>query len=440
MRTNRPLRSAGKRKITLTISAALFTISSLFVCGADPARADAAHSEECSSIAEAKKYFDANPDSHNREQAAIAYHNCGMKYADEKKWNTAEQHLQESRRLAPVSTYAAQGLAYVLSMKGREAMDASDFERAKDSYEKALRYDPKSGDIKIGLSQAIYRLESRTDRVHELLTEGAKQGTAAWDVDKVVKRSAREAEVEKKTREEKRGNWVLRYQENIKGINTDLIFKDLDDISHRIGEDFQHWIKHRVIFVLVDEDNFNEVQSGPGWAGALNDGRIKVPVGGEYKEPKKLKSVLAHEFTHSVINDLAHGHPIAFWIHEGLAEYEESKMVRDNPLRAENISVLLQALKKNALLPLSVLSEADAGEKLNPSEVHLAYKESLAFILYLEEVYHFYSILSMLKELGAGRPLEEAVVQGIGRNLNFLEKDYHAWLKRTIGKRKGKKS
>jgi len=146
--------------------------------------------------------------------------------------------------------------------------------------------------------------------------------------------------------------------------------KKQKEVSKNVGSDFKYWIRHRLIFILVDQGNFKQIHSGPGWAGALNDGRIKIPVTGRYKDPKAFKSVLAHEYTHSVINALARGRGVAFWVHEGLAEYEEHQAGGRTP----DFKLLHQAAKKGGWIPMSFLSEPGASQRLNSGQVTLAYQ------------------------------------------------------------------
>lgn len=386
----------------------------------------AAEPEACREIQEVERYYKGNPSDRAREQIAIVNNNCGMGYAEQKKWNTAERYLMKARQIYP-ETVASQNLAYVLAMEGREAFDANDFYKARENYEKALRYDPHNADIKMGLSEAVYRTESRTDKVHELFREGAKTQTDSRIRERVGEFS-RTVALEKQTREEKYGNWIMRYPENLPKLKPDAIFKLIEEVHYSVGDDFQYWVKHSQIFILVDGQNFQMIHSGPGWAGALNDGRIKVPVTGLYENPNELKGVLAHEYTHTVINDFAHGNPVPFWFHEGMAEYEEYKAKGENARDPKNFGLLTQALNQNALIPFSVLSEAGASQNLSGIQAGIAYQQALSFVLFIERNYQFYSLLSLLKEIGKAKKPDEAVLLGIGRNLNFLEQEWKEWL------------
>ena len=84
---------------------------------------------------------------------------------------------------------------------------------------------------------------------------------------------------------------------------------------HRVGTEF-----HASGFHRRDSVHATSVcgyHQAPGWVGALNDGRIRVPVQGLTSLTQELSRVLKHELTHSFIRQKTHGHA-PMWIQEGL--------------------------------------------------------------------------------------------------------------------------
>lgn len=375
------------------------------------------YADACSDIKKAEEYAKVYPSDASKKQVATAYNNCGVAYGNQKKWNSAERYLQKARQLDPSSAIISQSLANVIGGRGMESFQNNDLRAAKDDLQKALRYDPKNGDIKVALSQVLYRLESKTSNVEKLYKEGRGE-------DAQNQQYGREAEMEKQSLEDRQGNWIVRYQESLAQFKPDDFFKTLQDVSDRVGDDFRYWIKHPLVIVLTDEATFQKIHMGPDWAGALNDGRIKVPVGGNYVTPEKFKSVLAHEYTHSVINDLAHLNFVPFWIHEGLAQYEETRIVPD----AHQFRILPLAFGKGYLIPMTALSDPNVQASLNSSQAALAYEQALSFVLFLKETYRIDSVVAVINRLGEGKSVQEAVTSGIGRNLSFLDEEWKVWL------------
>jgi hypothetical protein len=81
--------------------------------------------------------------------------------------------------------------------------------------------------------------------------------------------------------------------------------------------------------ILYTNQAFMDITRAPGWAGALNDGRIRVPVEGLYSMTDELARVLKHELTHSFVGQKTGGRcPV--WLQEGIAQYMEGKRSRSN--------------------------------------------------------------------------------------------------------------
>ncbi len=387
----------------------------------------------CAAIAEFENYYRQDRSAEARRHLAILYNNCGIHYSNQNKWNTAERYLTKAKELAPEEKLIRQSLANVLAGRGFESFRNHQWREARLDLEKALRYDPQNPEIQLALSQVVYRLESGTDQTQKLVRDSLRQ-TGDLRLAEKAGQYEREVALEKTTKELKESNWVIRIPEGLSEVNTARIFDTIEKVTYEVGKDFQYWIKHPVVFVLVAEADFQNIHTGPGWAGALNDGRIKIPVTGRYQEDPRFREVVAHEYTHSVIEDLSYRNPVPFWLHEGLAEYEGYKAAGGKPDDPGHFPLLLAAMKTNSLIPMKVLADPAASQTLPPEIVALAYQQSLAFVLYIEDVYRFYSLLSMIKEIGKGRPVDEATVQGIGRNINFLDEEWRVWLGRKFPK------
>ena len=97
--------------------------------------------------------------------------------------------------------------------------------------------------------------------------------------------------------------------------------------------------------VLYTQQSFADITRAPGWVGALNDGRIRVPVQGLTGVDSELSRVLRHELTHSFIQQKTHGHAPT-WIQEGVAQWMEGKR------SDENAAVLVQVYDAGQAAPL----------------------------------------------------------------------------------------
>jgi hypothetical protein len=76
--------------------------------------------------------------------------------------------------------------------------------------------------------------------------------------------------------------------------------------------------------ILYTQEAFRDVTRAPSWAGAVNDGRIRVPVQGVETVSPELERVLKHELTHSFVFQKTTGR-CPTWLNEGIAQWMEGR-------------------------------------------------------------------------------------------------------------------
>src|SRR5207248_11414801 len=91
--------------------------------------------------------------------------------------------------------------------------------------------------------------------------------------------------------------------------------------------------------VLYTEEAFTDITRAPSWAGALYDGRIRVPVQGLTSADAELSRSLKHELTHSFVAQktksacmgvaVSCGNHAPTWLQEGLARSEERRVGKE---------------------------------------------------------------------------------------------------------------
>jgi tetratricopeptide (TPR) repeat protein len=77
--------------------------------------------------------------------------------------------------------------------------------------------------------------------------------------------------------------------------------------------------RERVTVILYDAAQFQDVARVHGWVTGLFDGKIRLPLGAALPPRRELERILAHEYAHAVVHDLARGRAPR-WLHEGLAQ------------------------------------------------------------------------------------------------------------------------
>ena len=128
-----------------------------------------------------------------------------------------------------------------------------------------------------------------------------------------------------------------------------------------------------------------------------------------------LPAVLRHELAHLVTDRVVQGRPLPRWLDEGIALWSAGDDVRG---RSEE---LLNAALRDKLLPLERLERGyPADEELVP----LAYAQSLDVVSYLVDEYGRPALRNLLREVGAGKPFREAVLDSFGTTVSRIEEDW----------------
>jgi hypothetical protein len=149
--------------------------------------------------------------------------------------------------------------------------------------------------------------------------------------------------------------------------------------------------------ILYTQQAFADITKAPGWVGALNDGRIRVPVQGLTSMTPELSRVLKHELTHSFVGQKTRGRAPT-WIQEGLAQWMEGQR------SSQNAAALTQVYADGHAAPLSRLE--GTWMSLNSDQAAYAYAWSLANIEYIIESGGMSDIERILERIAAGQPTE----------------------------------
>lgn len=164
----------------------------------------------------------------------------------------------------------------------------------------------------------------------------------------------------------------------------------LERIYWRVGGAIGGYPAGVVTVILYSREQFRDVTQSPSWAGGAYDGRIRVPIGGR-ADAADLERVLAHEFTHAIVHDLA-PRGVPQWLNEGLAVLmERGGTPPERPART---------------LPLARLTGSFDG--LSPADARAAYATSAAAAQALADLAGPMAIYNLLTNLGAGQTFDDA--------------------------------
>jgi tetratricopeptide (TPR) repeat protein len=158
----------------------------------------------------------------------------------------------------------------------------------------------------------------------------------------------------------------------------------------------------------------------PEWAAGVNDGTIRVPIGGLDEPTPSLLTVLRHELAHSFIAARTGGN-CPTWLQEGVSQWLEG----GDPNR-EDAAVAALA-KSGQLHPLITLEAPFQG--LSATEAPLAYAESLSAVAHILRKRGEPGVIRLLSALGDRIPSEEALPVALALSYPEFQKSWEEYLR-----------
>jgi len=284
--------------------------------------------------------------------------------------------------------------------------------------ERATQAAPDSADAYSILGYAYFNSDRTRDAIPAW--ERALQLRPDPKLEAVLAKARREKAAEASFTENDTGHFTLRYEgsktnpelrEQI--INT--LEGDYNDLAGELGiTPYQN-----IPVVLYTEQAFFDVTQAPSWTGALNDGKLRIPVQGVSTITPAIARVLKHELAHSFINQ-ASGRRCPQWLNEGLAQSVEPKSLDARGMR------LATLYRQQVFLPLRSLEGSFMS--LSTSEALLAYDESLAAVEYIREKYGMADVRRILERLGQGASTEQALRDVLHNGYAQLDEDLGRYL------------
>lgn len=213
-------------------------------------------------------------------------------------------------------------------------------------------------------------------------------------------------------------------RDDIGDITFDILNEVYYDVTNLIGVNPD--VKINVIFFLTDD----YYKQGQDWSAAGAQGiQILVPLKSGYKSEEYVKGLLAHEFTHTMIN-LKTSNRAPLWVHEGLAQYQEYTTSYGSPdvLRPDFESCLQNDFIENEMfIPLDqVPSYIGGGDRSN---VIRGYVASYMAMRCLADFYGEQSFDTLLSAIGRGKNVHEAVEEATGKDYSDFEDELKEYIK-----------
>ena len=290
-------------------------------------------------------------------------------------------------------------------------------EQSLNYAERAVRIAPNSPDALDVLGYAQYAANRIPNAVETWKRSLQLRPDAA--IEQMLSKAQKDATAESNFSENDSSHFSLRYE----GKQTSDAFRrqligvlesDYDDLVRQLGVA----PRSSIAVTLYTEQAFFDVTQAPSWSGAINDGKLRIPVNGLDSITPSLAHVLKHELAHSFINYLAAGR-CPHWLNEGVAQAMEPKSLSYGPQLAK-----LFAVQKE--IPFNAMEGSFMG--MNGPEATLAYEESLAATDYIIDTYGVSDLQRILQRIGEGSSTEAAMRATIHADYGELETEVGKYL------------
>jgi tetratricopeptide (TPR) repeat protein len=352
--------------------------------------------------------------------------------------DVAEKVIREGKVDADaLSAIAATGNAELAAtayfLAGKHESDHGNFPQAKRDYESALRFQPDNSTLLLYYAATLMRTghasEALTYAQHaanvspdspdamgmlgfaQFASDHTPDAIRSWKkslalrpdatVSQYLARAERESSAEAAFSQRESSHFNLHFEgkDTSETFRRDLLAtlnSEYDDLVRDLG----YSPLNNIAVTLYTQQTFFDVTRAPSWTGALNDGKLRIPVSGVQSVTPDLARILKHELTHSFVSQMS-GNRCPTWLNEGVAQIEEGKS------SGANGHLLAQMFASGNEIPFNILEGSFMS--FSAPEATVAYAESLAATEYIRDAYGMSEVTRILELLAQGNSTEAAL-------------------------------
>ncbi|HTZ74828.1 MAG TPA: tetratricopeptide repeat protein [Candidatus Aquilonibacter sp.] len=336
------------------------------------------------------------------DEDSAAHHIAAQYFAAKGDTSSAIDQYKQALVFAPQNTGLLMNLA-VLYLRG------SRFTEAIDVLEQARQVAPNSPDVAKLEGWAYYGANKLDQAVAEW--QIAQKLRPDRDVADALAKAERDKSEEESYREGETAHFDLKYSGAATPELAADILNALEDDFHDIASQLDYTPPEQIGVILYTDQAFEDITQAPGWVGALNDGRLRIPVQGLTSVTPGLAHVLKHELTHSFVGQKTHQRAPT-WLQEGIAQYMEGK--RSGPSAA----ALLQSANQGATPQFAAME--GSWMNLSGNSAAFAYAWSLAAVESIVSSGGMSDISRLLDAVATAPSTEQALEQTLHENYSDL--------------------
>ena len=283
--------------------------------------------------------------------------------------------------------------------------------------EHAVRIAPESPDTLDVLGYAQFAADHTGDAVRTWKHSLQLRPDAA--IQQMLAKAQRDATAQADYSQRESSHFTLHYegQQSSEVFRRELIASlesSYDDLVRQLGAA----PRGNIAVILYTGQAFFDVTHAPSWSGAINDGKLRIPIQGLTSVTPELARVLKHELAHTFINYISNGR-CPQWLHEGIAQAMEPKPLTDSRQLAE-------LFHSGREIPFNALEGSFM--RFSPLQATLAYDESLAAVQYIDDTYGTSELQRILQRLAEGSSTEAALRVTIHSDYGDLQTEVAKYL------------
>ena len=346
-------------------------------------------------------------------KVAAAHHAAAQYLVGKGDTDAAIQQYRQALVFAPQNVGLLLNLA-VLYLR------ESQFTTALDPLERARRAAPDSADVAKLMGWAYYGANKIDQAIEEW--QRAERLRLDPEVEQALEKARRDKSEEDSYREGETIHFDLKYYG---GAAPDLargILRTLEDDFRDLESQLDYTPPERIAVILYTEQAFADITRAPGWVGALNDGRLRIPVQGLTSVTPELAHVLKHELTHSFVGQKSHNRAPT-WLQEGVAQWMEGRR------SSGDAGALINAAGQGMVPQLGAMGGSWMG--LSGNAAAFAYAWSLAVVESIIDAGGVSDISRLLDRIATTSSTEVALQETLHLSYDDLNQQTVAYLKRA---------
>jgi tetratricopeptide (TPR) repeat protein len=326
-----------------------------------------------------------------KSNVAACYSVLGWQELEKGDTEKAETHFINSLLYSDSDSLTYKGLGRAYELQG-------ELDSAEQYYRTAIELNPNDDDLIMYLGLVLYQ-NNKLGEALEYLKEYSDRYPDDVNAKNLIAKIELEYSVEETYDIKEGSHFIVKYEGGSREVVGRFLLTTLEQVYETVGVNLGRYPTKKITVVLYSNKEFKDATRSPDWAGALFDGKIRIPIKGLSGRTNELTRMVTHEYTHAVIFDIA-GLNCPVWLHEGMAQYMEKADV------AKADELILEYYKRYEDIP-SLKDFSGGFMGLGDNEAYFAYMLSLSGTNYLIKTYGMSFIRDLLTGLGEGREFDE---------------------------------